>query len=221
MFLAFGILTGSHLQQSGSGSEDALTRFCRYGFQLIEAVLRLLQLLLDALEPLGEQLHTIHNHIGALHNLLLVLHLTHLLPGHLQNTQHGVKVLAARNDNASVVCILPKGSIVRECQLKGGFREDVHQHEIQLGVPLGNILRVILARQFVHMIAHTGQMTLQGILPLRLRLGIMVILEGSKGHLGVYNHIALVGEMQNGIGDKAMPLFLVHHVAVLVSDGFL
>ena len=71
------------------------------------------------------------------------------------------------------------------------------------------------------MIAHTGQMTLQGILPLRLRLGVMIILEGCEGHLGVDNHIALVGEMQNGIGDKAVPLLLVHHIAVLVAYGLL
>src|SRR3712207_7161831 len=59
-------------------------------------------------------------------------------------------------------------------------------------------------------------MAMQGFLTVRLVISVVVILKGFERHFRIYDHISVIGEMQNHVGYEPMAALLVNRLPVLV-----
>ena len=65
-------------------------------------------------------------------------------------------------------------------------------------------------------------MPLQGVLPLRLVGGVVVVVEGCERHLRVDDHVAVVGEVEYHVGNLLAPrLIVAHRLAVFLQHRLL
>ncbi len=66
------------------------------------------------------------------------------------------------------------------------------------------------------MAAHRGEMALQSLVALGIGRGVVVVFESLQRHLCVDDHITVVGEVENDIGDHLVSVLFVNRAPLLV-----
>ena len=116
---------------------------------------------------------------------------------HVEDSQ---QVLLTRDEDLFLKSLTPECRIIGERQLERRLERYEHNHKVHRLATVLDILRIVLARQFVHMTAHTLDVLLQIAFFFLGRLSIHIFLVSHERHLRVDDSILSLRIVQDHIG---------------------
>ena len=131
------------------------------------------------------------------------------------DAQGGVEGLLVGDEDFLLHGVLPERRLLGGGGPEGGHLRDEHDDEVEVGI--GLILRVIFGRELVDMLLQAGDVLFEEMAARELVLGVGIVDIGGHGDLGVDDDVALVVEVQQHVGSQVLALVGTDGVAVLVA----
>ena len=148
-----------------------------------------MQLITKIIVSLYEITQTIQQLLSQPKDLLLVLCLLILHPSNVNHMEYTKQILFACYKHLLLEGLTPKRWIVSQSQLQRRLERHKHNHKINSIATILDVLRIVFARQFVHMAANTLDMILQITFFIFRSLCIHIFLVCYKRNLRVDNGI--------------------------------